>query len=138
MWHPTNSMLLLKTTSGPKTTSLPISVPVLTSGGRCILTIIAKDTPALRAVNPPASIKQTDYREQEFRPSLSAFTAQRTGLLAVLEPLSSKGWSRKAMVTGAGKILERTVPFHADWLVRHKRPHVKQIERIINTMQTKQ
>jgi len=53
----------------------------------CILTIIAKDTPALRAVNPRTWIKQTDYRELEFRPSLSAFAAQRAALLTVLERL---------------------------------------------------
>jgi hypothetical protein len=39
-------------------------------------------------------------------------------------------------VTGAGKILERTVLFYADWLARRERPHVKQIERIVNTMST--
>jgi hypothetical protein len=82
--------------------------------GSCILAIIAEDMPTVRAVYPSTWIKPADYREQEFRPSLSAFTAQRTGLLAVLEPLSSKGWSRRATVTGAGKILERTVLFYAD------------------------
>jgi hypothetical protein len=35
-------------------------------------------------------------------------------------------------VTGAGKTLERSVLFYADWLAVHERPHVKQIERIVN------
>ena len=37
---------------------------------------------------------------------------------------------------GAGKVLERTVLFYAQWLAEHERPHVKQIERIVNTMRT--
>jgi hypothetical protein len=64
---------------------------------------------------------------------LRAFAAQRAGLLAVLEPLPREGWSRAATVTGAGKALQRTVLFYAQWLARHERPHVKQIERIVNS-----
>ena len=70
--------------------------------GNCIVAMIAQDTPTLRAVNPRTWIKQTDYLEQEFRPSLRAFTRQRTDLLAVLKPLAPKGWSRAATVTGGG------------------------------------
>jgi DinB superfamily len=92
--------------------------------------MIAQDTPTLRAINPRTWIRKTDYLEQEFQPSLHAFTAQRTDLLAVLEPLAPAGWSRAATITGAGKVLERTVLFYAQWLARHERPHVKQIERI--------
>ena len=103
--------------------------------GDCIATIISEDTPTLRAVNPRSWIKQTDYLELEFRPSLRAFTTQRADLLAVLESLPDEGWLRAATVTGAGKVLERTVLFYAEWLARHERPHVKQIARVVNTMQ---
>jgi len=48
--------------------------------------------------------------------------------------LPPEGWSRAATVTGAGKVLERTVLFYAQWLARHERQHVKQVERIVNTM----
>ncbi len=96
--------------------------------------MIAEDTPTLRAVNPRTWIKKTDYPELEFRPSLRSFTTQRADLLAVLEPLPHEGWSRAATVTGAGKVLERTVLFYAQWLARHERQHVKQVERIVNTM----
>ncbi len=65
---------------------------------------------------------------------MRAFATQRADLLAVLEPLPPEGWSRAATVTGAGKVLERTVLFYARWLAGHERPHVKQIERIVNTM----
>jgi len=102
--------------------------------GKCMMVIIAEDRPTLRAVNPRTWITKTDYLEQEFRPSLRAFAKQRTDLLAVLEPLAPKGWSRTATVTGAGKVLERTVLFYGRWLAGHERTHVKQIKRIVNTM----
>ena len=101
--------------------------------GNCIARIIAEDTPTIRAVNPRTWIKSTDYLEQEFRPSLHAFTTQRAELLALLESLPHEDWSRAATVTVAGKPLVRTVFFYAQWLARHERPHVKQIEEIANT-----
>lgn len=102
--------------------------------GGCIGAIIAEDRPTLRAVNPRTWIKQTDYLELEFRPSLRSFTTQRADLLAALQSLPPESWFRAATVTGAGKPLERTVLFCAEWLACHERPHVKQIERIVNTM----
>jgi hypothetical protein len=102
--------------------------------GDCMLAIIAQDRPTLRAVNPRSWIKKTDYLAQKFQPSLQAFAAQRTALLAVLEPLPHKGWSRAATVTGAGKVLERTVLFYAQWLAGHERPHLKQFERIVSRL----
>jgi hypothetical protein len=58
--------------------------------GNCIVAIIAKDTPTLRAVNPRTWIKKTDYLELEFRPSLRSFATQRADLLAVLERCRTK------------------------------------------------
>ena len=102
--------------------------------GNCIEVIIVQDSPTIRAVNPRTWIKKTDYLEQEFQPSLQAFTVQRTELLAILKPLRPEVWSRSATVTGAGKVLERTVLFYAQWLASHERPHLKQINRIASTM----
>lgn len=102
--------------------------------GNCIKTMIAEDRPELRAVNPRTWIKKTNYLELEFRPSLRSFTTQRADLLAVLESLPSEDWSRSAIVMGAGKPLQRNVLFYAQWLARHERPHVKQIERIVNAI----
>src|SRR6476469_3741376 len=51
--------------------------------GRCIMQMLAEDKPTIRAVNPRTWIKQTDYPEQEFQPSLSAFTKQRADLVAL-------------------------------------------------------
>ena len=103
--------------------------------GNCIALILAEDKPTIKAVNPTTWIKSTDYLQQEFQPSFDAFTAQRTGLLALLERLEPQDWSRAATVTVAGKPLERTVFFYAQWLARHERPHVKQIARIVKTVQ---
>jgi hypothetical protein len=102
--------------------------------GNCIVAMIAEDTPTLRAVNPLTWIKKTDYLELEFRPSLRSFATQRADLLAILSPLPPEGWSRTATVMGAGRPFERTVLFYAQRLARHERPHVKQVERIVNTM----
>jgi hypothetical protein len=106
--------------------------------GGCIAAIIAEERPTLRAVNPSTWITRTDYRELAFRTSLRAFAQQRADLLAVLEPLPPEGWSRAATVTGAGKVLERTVLFYARWLAGHEQPHVKQIARIVDTMSMEQ
>ncbi len=102
--------------------------------GDCIAAIIGQDRPALRAVSPRTWISKTNYRELEFRPSLRSFAAQRAELLAMLEPLSDEGWSRTATVTGAGRVLERNVLFYARWLAVHERPHLKQIQRIVDRL----
>jgi hypothetical protein len=104
--------------------------------GNCIAVMLVEDRPTIRAVNPRTWIKKTNYLELEFEPSLRAFTTQRADLLAILEPLPPEGWSRAATVTGAGKVLERTVLTYAQGLARHERPHIKQIQRIVNTMQS--
>jgi hypothetical protein len=102
--------------------------------GNCIETMIAEDTPTLRAVNPLTWIKKTDYIELEFGPSLRSFAEQRASLLHVLEPLPRDGWSRTATVTGAGKVLERTVLLYGQWLAGHERQHIKQVGHIVNSL----
>lgn len=102
--------------------------------GGCIAALLAEDKSTIRAVNPTTWIKRTNYRELKFRSSLRAFTQQRAALWAALQPLPPKAWARSATVTGAGRPLERTVLFYGQWLARHERTHVKQVERIVNTM----
>jgi len=102
--------------------------------GGCIATILAEDHPTIRAVDPRTWMQQTEYPELEFEPSFRAFTAQRDELLAVLEALPSKDWSRGATVTGAGSPLERTVHSYAAWLARHERSHYRQFGRIIEAV----
>jgi hypothetical protein len=102
--------------------------------GKYIVVILSEDRPTFKAVNPTTWIKQTNYCELEFHASLQAFSAQRAELLRVLEPLRREAWSRMATVTGAGKPRERTVFTFAQWLANHERPHIKQIEPIVNSM----
>ncbi len=102
--------------------------------GKSIAQILSEDRPTFKAVNPTTWIKKTNYREQEFQPSLQAFTAQRAELLKLLKPLAAEAWSRTATVTGAGKPRERTVYTYAMWLANHERTHIKQIERIVNLL----
>jgi hypothetical protein len=102
--------------------------------GSCMLRMIAEDTPTLRAVNPRTWINNTNYLRLEFRPSLRAFARQRADLLAILDPMPQKGWSRRAKVTGAGAVLMRTVLFYGRWMAGHERPHVKQVARIVGSL----
>ncbi len=102
--------------------------------GHCIAAILARDTPTLRAIDPRTWIESTDYREQEFQPSLHAYAAQRAELLRMLQALAPEDWSRSATVTGAGKTLQRTVLTYAERLVVHERPHLEQIERVVRTL----
>ena len=102
--------------------------------GKYIVKILSQDRPTFKAVNPTTWIKKTGYLEQEFQPSLQAFTAQRAELLAVLKPLAPEAWSRMATVMTAGKPRLRTVHTYALWLANHEQTHIKQIERIVNAM----
>lgn len=56
--------------------------------------------------------------------------------LAALEPLPRKGWSRTARVSGAGPMYQRTLLYYAERLARHERAHVKQIGRMVKTLET--
>lgn len=96
--------------------------------------ILSEDRPTFKAVNPTTWIKQTNYLEQEFRPSLRGFTTQRSELMGVLKPLPPEAWSRTATVTGAGKPRERTVQTYAQWLANHEQSHFRQIERIASAL----
>ena len=55
---------------------------------------------------------------------------QRDALLVLLEGLSAEQWLRGGTIYGAGNELERDVHFYAQWLARHERSHLKEIDRI--------
>ena len=102
--------------------------------GKYIVVILNEDHPTFKAMNPTNWIKHTNYLELEFRPSLQAFTAQRTELLEVLKPLPPKAWSHATTATGAGKPRERTVQTYAQWLANHEGSHFRQMGQIVNTL----
>jgi hypothetical protein len=100
--------------------------------GGSIVAMAREDHPTIRAISPRTWIRNTDYLDRAFHPSLRAYTRQRTELLALLETLSPGDWGRGGTFTGAGKPLERTVLSEADAIARHERSHVKQIARVVN------
>lgn len=102
--------------------------------GDCMATILAQEQPTIRAINPTTWVEQTDYATLEFQPSFDAFTAQRAALLARLEALPPTAWNRTATVTGAGRPLERTMHFYAQWLATHERTHRKQFKQIAQVL----
>jgi hypothetical protein len=51
--------------------------------------------------------------------------------VAVLESLTPDAWERTATVTGAGRVLERSVHAYAERLATHERPHLAEIERAV-------
>ena len=102
--------------------------------GKYMLLILNEDRPVFKAVNPTTWVKQTNYRELEFQLSLQAYTTQRAGLLNVLKPLRPEDWTRSATALTAGKPRQRSVYTYGQWLANHELIHVKQIERIANTM----
>jgi hypothetical protein len=79
-----------------------------------------------------------DQKNEISRTGISVLVAHlwhaATDLLAVVEPLAHESWSRKAIVTGAGRVLEQTVLFYERWMVGHERTHLKQIQRIVSTI----
>jgi uncharacterized damage-inducible protein DinB len=99
-----------------------------------IMTILAQDNPTIKAINPRRWIKSTNYLEQEFQPSLRAFAKQRRKLLSVLEPLPAKDWTRTNTLVGAGKPLQQTLMSHADGLARHEHRHLKQFQRVVESV----
>lgn len=102
--------------------------------GGAIERILAEEHPNIRAMNPRTWIDQTDYLQQAFHPSFDAFAQQRAALVDLLQNISPEEWLRSARVTGAGKALERSVHFYAQWLATHERPHIKQIERTLKVL----
>jgi hypothetical protein len=95
-----------------------------------IRAMLEQDQPRIRAINPRGWIKKTDYWDQPFSRSLAEFRSQRDSLLALLEGLSAEQWLRGGAIYGAGNALERDVHFYAQWLARHERSHLKEIDRI--------
>lgn len=102
--------------------------------GDAILAILAQNKPKIRAVNPRSWIKKTNYLGLDFHTSLQAYTLQRENLISILKPLSPDSWALTAVFTGAGAPIVRSVHSFGSRLVRHERPHIKQIACIAEAL----
>ena len=102
--------------------------------GGSIVTMVRDDHPTIQAISPRTWIHRTDYPDCHFGQSFEAYNRQRIQLLALLDTLPSEFWLRGGTFTGAGRLLERTVLSEASAIAIHERPHVKQIERVVNTI----
>jgi len=102
--------------------------------GRSITRILTEDTPAFRYVSPRTWIRETDYPDWTFEAALAAFTGQRAGLIAQLEPLTSEAWLRTANVTKSGKPRVETVRSYAEGMARHELIHLEQIAHTVGTV----
>ena len=98
--------------------------------GGYIKHIIDEDEPTIRAVSPRGWIKRTNYLDLKFPVSLREFSAQRAELLALLETLTLKDWSRTATVRQAGKVTTLTALSYAQRLAEHEHHHLDQFARI--------
>lgn len=99
--------------------------------GDYISLILTTNHPTIRAISPRTQLKQTNYPNLGFHPSLAAFTTQRTALLTLLKSLPLESWSRTATVKANGRILERTLHSYSDLLARHEQPHLDQLATTI-------
>jgi hypothetical protein len=105
--------------------------------GAAITEMLNSEHPTLRAVNPRTWIRSTNYADVPFRRSLTAYTKQRGELVALLDPLPPKAWQRGATVTGAGAPLERTVHHYAQWMAKHERPHLEQLQATVEQVRAR-
>ena len=99
--------------------------------GNAIARILTEDTPAFRYVSPRTWIRKTDYPDWAFDAALTAFTEQRAGLIARLEPLPFEAWHRTANVTKSGKARVETVMAYAEGMANHEIVHLEQIAQTV-------
>lgn len=99
--------------------------------GKSIMLMISQDHPTLRYMSPRTWIRKTDYREQEFHPSLKAFTKQRRELLKVLKALEIEDWSRGATFTATTNGRKETVFSYVRRMAQHENEHCEQLESLL-------
>jgi uncharacterized damage-inducible protein DinB len=102
--------------------------------GGSILLMIDRDHPTVRYVSPRAWLRKTTYAEQEFQPSLRAFTSQRDDLVRTLRSLPHADWSRGSTITGTTRGREQTVLSYAQRIVDHERAHCEQVAATLTVL----
>ena len=95
--------------------------------GDMIEAMLTQDKPTLRHLSPRTYIRKTDYAQQNFHDSLSAFGEQRSHLLDKLSKLELADWSRAAMI----KERQHIVFTQARRMALHEVTHCEQIEALV-------
>jgi hypothetical protein len=99
--------------------------------GKSILAMIAQDQPTLRYVSPRTWMRKTNYPEQDFHPSLHAFSQQRRELVQALQALAPADWSRGATFTATTRGREQTILRYVQRITDHEHEHVQQLEALL-------
>lgn len=102
--------------------------------GNCIVAIIEQDHPTLPDIHPRTWLKKTDYLDQDFYQSLSAFTFQRDELLKRLNELQDEGWIRAATIVNPPKSRQQTVFHFVRRMAKHENQHWLQIESLLKNL----
>jgi hypothetical protein len=99
--------------------------------GGSIRRMLAEDRPTIRYVSPRGWIKKTDFLDQDFSDSLTAFAEERAALLKTLKQLRPIDWSRSATFTGTTLGRHATVLGYATRIGDHELRHLDQIRRTV-------
>jgi uncharacterized damage-inducible protein DinB len=92
-----------------------------------IRVMLTQNGPTLRYISPRSHIRKTNYLELAFPESFEAYSQQRRELLKTLKDLSTKDWSRSAII----KERKETVLSYTRYLTNHETAHCKQIEELL-------
>ena len=96
--------------------------------GETIDRMLTEDQPTLRHISPRTYLRKTNYVEIPFAESWALFVAERTALLAQLQPLTLEQWSRSATI----KDRQHTVFSQARRMGLHEEGHCAQIEELMS------
>lgn len=99
--------------------------------GRSIERMLVEEHPTIRYVSPRGWIRNTDYLQQSFRESLTAFSHRRATLVETLSELNASDWLRCATFTGTTLGREATVLSHARRIADHEARHLEQLQRTV-------
>jgi hypothetical protein len=99
------------------------------AGATAIRGLAETDGSVVQFVGPRTLIEQVDYRDRDFAENLRALTRQRPRILMLLRRIPRARWSRVGRTSDGGPARERSILDYGQWLARHERRHVEQLER---------
>lgn len=98
---------------------------------RSIERMLAGEHPTIRYISPRGWIRKTDFLQQSFRDSLTAFVHRRATLVHTLSGLDAIAWSRGATFTATTVLREATVLSYAKRIADHEAHHLGQLQRTV-------